>query len=167
MAYYIGRNILKLSKQNTVVVDINEWGNEKWTPRNDITFFNTSMIHKIPTNSVDMISAFHVLHHINPTEYNKIFAEFYRILSPNGFIVLYEHDCNSANTGLLIDLEHALYDVVSSKKTTWADFVNSHYATYFGIKKWQDMFESAGFKKYREIELKNIDNSFYMFFKKN
>lgn len=164
--FHIGRQILKLSKNNTYSADIPEWSGEKWIPRDDITFIDANKLENISDNSIDMISAFHVLHHIKLKEYPKILKHFYRILSPGGFIVIYEHDCNAANMAILIDIEHALYDVIVSKKNTWGEFVKDHYAKYLSIKKWQTTFENAGFKKYHVMELKNIDNSFYMFFSK-
>lgn len=164
--FHIGRQILKLSKQNTYSADIPEWSGEKWVPREDITFVDANNLDQIPDNSIDMISAFHVLHHINAKEYSKILKHFHRILSPRGFIVIYEHDCTCANMAILIDIEHALYDVVVSKKNNWGEFTKHYYAKYLSIKKWQTMFGNAGFKKYHTTELKNIDNSFYMFFTK-
>jgi hypothetical protein len=47
---------------------------------------------------------------------STIIKELHRILYPNGFIVIYEHDCHSKDMWLFIDIEHALYDTVISKK---------------------------------------------------
>jgi ubiquinone/menaquinone biosynthesis C-methylase UbiE len=165
-AYFIGQKMLKLNKKNIIVADIDEWGVEKWSPRKDITFINSSKLNTISNNSIDMISAFHVLHHINSKEYEYLFNEFYRILSPDGFIVIYEHDCDNNDMSILIDLEHALYDIVASQKITWNNFIKSFYAKYMSKNMWKKMFENAGFKLYKSIELNNLDNSFYMFFKK-
>ena len=165
-AYFIGRKILQLPKNKTMVVDIDEWSGEKWSPRSDITFINSNEMDKIPDNSVDIITAFHVLHHINSDEYKKIINDFFRILKKTGVIVLYEHDCHDDNDASFIDVEHALYDVVASKKVKWSEFIKTFYAKYLNKNDWKSLFEKNGFKLYSTLELHNLDNSFYMFFRK-
>jgi len=165
-SFIIGRRILKLPKHKTFTADIPEWSGETWVPRDDITFINAEKLELIPDNSIDMITTFHVLHHIDAKEYKNIFGHFKRILTKNGFIVIYEHNCDNSNRAILVDVEHALYDTVSSKKASYNTFLKGHYAKYFGLDKWRQMFEAAGFKQFHTIKLHNIDNSFYMFFKK-
>jgi ubiquinone/menaquinone biosynthesis C-methylase UbiE len=165
-AYFLGKTKLNLAKPEIIVSDVNEWVLDKWKPRSDITFVNSANLDKVPSNSVSMITSFHVLHHIKPKKRDKIIKELYRILSPNGFIVIYEHDCYSADMRSFIDIEHALYDVVVSKKTEWSKFTDVFYANYLSKNGWKRTFEDEGFKMYKTIELRNLDNSFYMFFKK-
>jgi ubiquinone/menaquinone biosynthesis C-methylase UbiE len=166
-AMVIGRRVYNLPKEKTLVVDIDEWAGNKWVPRDDITFFHYDLMKQIPDNSIDLITCFHNLHHIPTKEYPNIMEHFYRILSVDGCIVLYEHDCAQKEWAGIIDIEHALYDVVVSKKIAYDKFVQTtHYAKYMGINKWKALFEKAGFKKYFTNELHNIDNSFYMFFRK-
>lgn len=166
-AMVIGRRILKLSKDNTLVVDIDEWAGEKWIPRNDITFIHYDCMKNIPDNSIDLITAFHTLHHIPSKEYPNIMNQFHRILSTNGVIVIYEHNCTSNEWAGIIDIEHALYDIIVSKKISYNKFTQtSHYAKYLSISKWKTLFENAGFKEYNSKELNNKDNSFYLYFQK-
>ncbi len=121
-AYTIG-NILGLSKNNINVVDINEWAGIKWEPRSDITFTNYNELSKIKDKSIDLITAFHSLHHIKENEYNNIIENFNRILSDKGVIVLYEHN-NMNYINSIIDIEHCIYDVVMTQKLTYDEFVN-------------------------------------------
>lgn len=164
-SFIIGRRILKLPKHKTFTADIPEWSGEKWVPRNDITFIDAKKLELIPDNSIDMITTFHVMHHIDSNDYKNIFGHFKRILTKDGFIVLYEHNCDNSNRAILIDIEHVLYDTVSSKTLSYNNFVKTHYAKYFGINKWRQIGETVGFKQFHIKELHNIDNSFYMFFK--
>lgn len=165
-AMVFGRKIFKLPKEKTFVVDIDEWAGEKWVPRDDITFIHYDKMATIPDRSIDMISAFHTLHHIPSADYPKIMKEFYRILSNDGCIVLYEHNCEKHQWAGVIDIEHAIFDVVVSKKITFDKFVKIHYAKYLSINKWKALFASVGFKDYFIEERKNIDNSFFIMFRK-
>lgn len=167
-AYALGGKLglTKYGKKNIYSVDVNDWSGEKWEPRSDITFIHTNNIHEekyMSDGEIDMIMTFHVLHHIEPSDVKKIITTFDRILSQKGFIVLYEHDCNSSLMKDLIDLEHVIFDVVISQKLSYDQFIKSYYAKYESKEKWDKLF-SRYFKKYKTIELKNKDNSFYHFY---
>lgn len=165
-AYTIGKQ-LNLSKNNINVVDIDEWAGLKWEPRKDITFTHYDKLSNIKDKSIDLITIFHSLHHIKENEYNYILDNFNRILSDKGVIVLYEHNNTSNDIANLIDLEHCLYDVVLSQKLTYEQFVDTKnfYAKYLQINQWENIF-SKYFKKYYNYEMHNIDNSFFMFFRR-
>lgn len=162
-AYTIGKT-LGLSKDKINVVDINEWAGIKWEPRDDITFTHYNKLSTIKDKSIDLITAFHCLHHIKENEYDNILDNFNRILSDKGIIVLYEHN-NINNINKIIDIEHCLYDVVMTQKMNYDEFVNDFYAKYLQINEWESLF-SKYFKKYYSYEMHNIDNSFYMFLRK-
>ena len=166
-AYYIGKQ-LGLSKDKINVVDINEWAGLKWEPRNDITFTHYNKLSNIKDKSIDLITIFHSLHHIKESEYDYIMNNLNRILSNKGIIVLYEHNNNNYNIAKLIDLEHCLYDVVLSQKLTYKQFIDTtyFYAKYLQINQWENVF-SKYFKKYYYYEMHNLDNSFFMFLRKN
>jgi ubiquinone/menaquinone biosynthesis C-methylase UbiE len=165
-AYYFGKQ-LGLSKDKINVVDINEWSGIKWEPRKDITFTHYNKLSSIKDKSIDLITVFHSLHHIKESNYNYILDNFNRILSDKGVIVLYEHNNTSNDITNLIDLEHCLYDVVLSQKLTYEQFIDTDYfyAKYLHINQWETIF-SKYFKKYYYYEMHNIDNSFFMFFRK-
>ena len=158
-------DILGLDKKSVYVVDIDEWSGEKWKPRADITFVHYNNMDKIPSNSIDLITIFHVLHHINPNDYPNIIDTFNRILSKDGVIILYEHNSYHEPFSLLIDLEHMLYDVVTSKKMTYEEFVLDFYAEYLKLEQWQNIF-SKHFTVCKSIIPHSIDRSFYLFLKR-
>lgn len=163
-AFAIGRKILKLPKKKTFVIDVDEFAGFKYTPRDDITFIHFDHMDEMKSK-VELITISHVMHHIDYKLYPKILAMFDRVLSKNGLIMLYEHDCSHNNMAPIINVEHCLYDVVNSKKMTYDAFVKDFYAKYLSIKKWEAVF-SKYFKPVHTIELKNADNSFYVFFKR-
>ena len=147
------------------VVDIDEWSGEKWTPRSDITFVHYDNMAELPDNAIDMITIQHAMHHIDPKEFPKIIGTFNRVLTKDGFIVLYEHNSRMDDFSTLIDLEHLLFDVVASKKTTYDEFVKSFYARYFAIAEWKKIF-SKYFTDYFTLETYSADRSFYMFLRR-
>lgn len=166
-AYVFGRMIAKVAKEQTFVVDIDEWSGEKWEPRKDITFVhfdNMSQLIK-QRKKVDLITISHVLHHINPDHYPDIMDLFNSMLTSKGAIMLYEHNCSENNWATLIDLEHYLYDIVVSQQTTFDKTVKTFYAQYLSIQNWKKIF-SKYFEPYNIQELNNPDNSFYMFLRK-
>jgi ubiquinone/menaquinone biosynthesis C-methylase UbiE len=156
---------LGLKKKDIYVVDIDEWAGEKWAPRNDITWVHFNDIHKIPDNSIDLITMQHTLHHIKLKYFPLLISFFNRVLTDNGILVLYEHDTHNDDMSTIVDLEHLIYDVVATKKNTYNEFLNSNYMEYFTINQWKKIF-SKYFVSYKIIELHNSDNSFYMFFTK-
>jgi ubiquinone/menaquinone biosynthesis C-methylase UbiE len=162
IAYVIG-NKLRLSREKTIVVDINEWSGQKWTPRDDINFIHFDSINTIPNNSVDLITSFHVMHHVEEKYLPKIVSELARILSPNGVFILYEHDCTNNYMVDLIDLIHMLYDVVMTQIMTYKEFAETHYAKYKSIKGWVKLF-SSHFKVKKIKYLNNTDHSAYITF---
>jgi ubiquinone/menaquinone biosynthesis C-methylase UbiE len=165
-AMVLGKKIFKIPRDKILVVDIDEWAGNKWVPRSDITFFHYDNMSKIPDNSVDLITCFHNLHHIATHEYDNIMKQFYRILTPDGCVVLYEHNCTKPEWACIIDIEHALFDIVVSKKISYNNFIQDHYAKYLNITNWQKVFNKHGFKSYFLEELNNKDQSFYLFFSK-
>jgi hypothetical protein len=164
-AYVFGRVIAKMPKEKTFVIDIKEWAGEKWEPRDDITFVEFDDMKSISDKKVDLIMASHVLHHINPSHYSDIVELFSSMLSKNGTLVIYEHDCAHNNWAALIDLEHHLFDVVVSKKLTYSVSTKKFYAKYLSLKKWESLF-GVDFKIQHIEKLNNPDNSFYMFLQK-
>jgi ubiquinone/menaquinone biosynthesis C-methylase UbiE len=166
IASVLGHKILKIPKEKITVVDVENWEGHVWVPRTDITFVNYNNISKIPDNSVDLITMFHTLHHIPTKEYGNILKTFHRILTKDGCIVLYEHNCSEKNWAGLIDIEHALFDVVVSKKKSYSTYVKTYYSKYLSITKWESLFKKADFNKYFQTEIHNTDNSVYMYFQK-
>jgi SAM-dependent methyltransferase len=129
---------LKLRKNNTFCLDIESWfGNVYDKPYKEITYRlvkpNTSL--PFADNSVDLITCFQVLHHINIKELDFYVKELIRILKPGGIFIIREHDCNDYNTRLLIDIEHTLFETVTSEK------INGHH-----------LFEYKDSDNYRNIE---------------
>ena len=166
IAYYIG-SFLNLDKDNIYCVDVDEWSGFEWEKqrRKDVTFM-TSM-KTIPDNSIDLILASYVLHHLTDKEIKDTLENFYRILSKNGSIILIEHDSSNKNFNYLLDLQHMLYDTVISQNITYSKFKKTHYSNYKSLSKWNKIFtEVNNFKLEKIIKDKSLDKSYYAIYKK-
>jgi hypothetical protein len=163
-AYAFGRQILGLPKNKVFVIDLNNFGGYTYSPRDDITFIHYDNIDSMQTK-VGLITISHVLHHIKPTIYSRIIDMFDRVLSKDGLIMLYEHDCTSKNMARLIDIEHCLYDTINTKSMTYVKYIKTSYTNYLSILDWFNVFGKY-FKPINIFKLNNPDNSCFIFFKR-
>lgn len=70
----------------------------------------------LPDNSIDLIIMFVVLHHIPPEHRDNVISEVYRILSPNGALIIREHDDNkSPDFNIFLDILHLFWYIASSE----------------------------------------------------
>ena len=64
----------------------------------------------LPDNSIDLIIIFVVLHHIPPDVRPFVMSEIARVLSPNGAVIIREHDNNgSQDFYIFLDLMHLFW----------------------------------------------------------
>lgn len=66
----------------------------------------------LPDKSVDLVLMLMFLHHIDDQSKKKIIKEVYRVLKPDGFIFIREHDVKENNLNLTryLDKIHLLYN---------------------------------------------------------
>jgi ubiquinone/menaquinone biosynthesis C-methylase UbiE len=70
----------------------------------------------LPDNSIDLIILFAVLHHIPPEIRSGIMNEIYRVSSPNGFVIIREHDDDKdPNFFVYLDLYHILWYIAKDE----------------------------------------------------
>jgi len=95
-------------------------------------------------NSIDLIICLMTLHHIRT--YEQVIKEMYRVLKPNGYVIIREHDNNVKGLKHLIDILHGLYALTFSKTIEDEQFVSTYYATYFTQTKWRELFKNNKFE---------------------
>lgn len=163
IAFHLGE-IMHIPKAKRFYMDIDNWSGQDWESgrRKDIPYIPVDKLGEIPSNSIDFILLSHVLHHIPDADITQYIEQFRRILSSNGVIVLYEHDCVSKEFGHLLDLQHMMYDVVLSQTLTYDKFLESHYANYKSAATWYKLFKT--FNSCNKIDTKSTDRSFYGLF---
>lgn len=149
---------LGLKKSDIWVIDQEEWIGVKINPRKDVTFKNTDYLKKIKDNTFDLITCFHVLHHIPNIE--ETVKELKRIIKPGGTILISEHDCHDDEFAKLLDIEHEIFDIVINKSVTYDEFIKMYYGKYWPKEKWFKLFK----KPKKVVELKNKDMTFYASF---
>ena len=94
--------------------------------------------------AVDVIVASMVLHHVKNQSF--IISEFKRILSPNGIVIIREHDCIDSYFSVFLDIVHGLYSFVSSTTIKWPGFISEAKMHYLSKENWDKLFQQEGFK---------------------
>jgi ubiquinone/menaquinone biosynthesis C-methylase UbiE len=161
MAFHLGQH-MNLRKDSIWCVDVEEWAGIKWNRRTDITFSPTMSI--IPNESIDVIMASHVLHHLTDNEIKSTIKEFERILSKNGTIIIQEHDSLNKEFNKLLDFQHFMYDVVLSQTTTYDELKETFYSNYKPKRDWHRLFKN--FKIKRIYDKGSFDRSFYCIYER-
>jgi hypothetical protein len=123
----------------------------------NVTFFLSKEFQPFPleTSSVNLITVFQVFHHMKDLDFKL--KEIVRVMDVNCLLVFREHDSNP-KLEPLIDIEHALYDVVIEKKEKYHDFVNNYYAKYMSKKELNTLLVSLGLELKEEWDAKTKDN---------
>lgn len=163
------------------------FGTDIVTPREEPSFtFNLVDGSDLPfnDNSFDLITANMVLHHVD--DLDGLLQEIRRVLRPNGYLIISEHDIlsnmNSEDiSGLtseewreyvssFLDIVHLLYEVILSdpQETEPQEFEESFRRNYLSSEEWKNLLESAGFSLNQEfINRNNIMNRYIMVLSEN
>jgi len=134
MAYIIGKQILKLNKNDVFVIDKESFVSTKWKPRDDITFYeNIDNVNK----TVDLITSFHVLHHIENVE--TYVEKIINKLNKNGYLILYEHNVTDRLLFNLVDIQHQIYSIVFGN-ISYENYFKESYSNYRSTQQWINLF---------------------------
>lgn len=88
-------DLMNLDQSNIILADINESPPDGYETRYIKIDENSGLIN-LPDSSIDVISCLMVLHHVKNLE--DTLTEFYRILKPEGRILVREHDATDKKT---------------------------------------------------------------------
>ncbi len=101
-------------KSNFICVETqNDWTEEYTFPHKDITYLNwDNNTINVPDSSVDYVLCMVSLHHMSDTTLSNALNEIYRVLKPNGKLLMKEHDCVTTDDKKIIDAEHHLYHLL-------------------------------------------------------
>lgn len=103
-----------------------------------------------------------------------MFSDAYRIMAPNGYLIMREHDVaiNDVAFRLFLDLIHAFYGVVLGNEETPEAFSRNYSAKglayYRSRQEWTHIAGNAGFKliKYIDPPRKDMFQSYYAIYQK-
>ncbi len=133
-----------LGASSVTVSDIANWFGNTYTGVSGVNqvFLNTYSLN-FDTESFDLILCFQVLHHIK--KWDTTLKELYRICKKGGYLLIREHDCNSEEMRVIIDLEHSLYEC--SIQDAGYQYLQNYYANYFTQNQLNSEIVKAGFIK--------------------
>jgi SAM-dependent methyltransferase len=137
-----------LSKADIIGADIEGWADRKLMMSPDITFRAMDDPAKLPmkTATADVVTVLMTLHHIPPLTLSKILIEIKRVLAPGGIVIVREHDCPNKYTRALINIEHAIFQVVVERASDIAKFQTNYYGGYLPKYKWAALFRKHDFE---------------------
>lgn len=125
-------------------------------------------------NSVCFVTAIMCLHHIQQSE--NYIHEVFRILKSGGVLIIQEHNTESLNDKIKLDILHGMYCLVWAKEGNQEDpqFCNNFKAWYKSKDTWNTMILAAGFQqciipqsvKYKSIPRNNIHSNFWAMYRK-
>ena len=125
--------------------DIKQWGPYKHKEiQHEFNFKPITADYKIDydNNTFDIVSSFYVLHHID--NLTNTINEIKRVLKPNGYILIIEHDNHDDLDNLLIDIEHLLYATFIDKNKKFIE--KPEFSKYYNRLEWDYIFSQHGFK---------------------
>ena len=125
----------------------------------------------LPNNNTDLILCNLSLHHIK--DFDKMLSEIIRILKPNGYIIIYEHDKINNKQIELLDYYHVIsYLLLEDCKqedfeTLYFRFINDYYSNYTSKEQLiNKLSKDFTLLKTKEIYAGFINNYYALFQKK-
>ncbi len=147
-----GKMTLKISKELNIDDD-NTYGV-------DIKIYNNPLISNIgiydgchlpfQPKSLDYITVFQTLHHINPVYLSTLLNEINRVLKKGGKVLIKEHNADSEEIIKLVELEHLIFNIKNSESY---DYLKARSET-----EWDNLFKEYGLKKLNNFSYSNDPN---------
>lgn len=142
-----------------VCADIDTWydtPNKKY----DITYITLDESKNLPFDDEEfsLVTCFQSLHHMKNLD--SRLKDISRIIKKGGTLIIREHDCDSNDMRMLIDIEHCIFELVlkadtkeqkkkentEEGKENTEDFANNYYGDYKGKHEWSSILRKLGFK---------------------
>lgn len=146
-------SLYNIENKNVYVVDKVEYPSIKNMNVNFIQSKHDDFkLSSIQDNSVDLITVFMVLHHIDSNYHIKVIQELHRIMKPDGILILREHNSPNINDKehkpfkQIIDIVHDVYDYIIEPELLWDD--KNYYSEYKSMLEWDLLMKNNGFKSH-------------------
>lgn len=159
---------LALPKSHIHAVDTERWiGQENKVDgeaKDDIHFSFINMVDdKKPIisyqdRSFDIITVLQSLHHFE--NLGPMMKEIQRLSTIGGTVIIREHNADSKNTKMLIELEHLFYGFLCDGLSI-DDFAKDYYGVYRSAKEWDVVFADHGFKCVHKKQKNNPTKYYY------
>jgi ubiquinone/menaquinone biosynthesis C-methylase UbiE len=162
-----GKN-LKLGHYNIYGTDIPKWGPyEQKEHKVQFKYIKNNKL-DYPNNTFDIITAIFTLHHVESLD--NFLKEIWRILKPNCYLIIIEHDAYDDFDKIIFGLEHKIYSLLYDNKSIidsidYMNTLNRFEWNYLLHKnKFKYIYDNILFMKTdRDIR---YDKPFYAFYKK-
>lgn len=157
---YIGES---LGATRVVGVDVKQWSEFEFS--HEERGQNCEFIEMVPGGPIslpdacaDIVSVLQVLHHVDPTHINKLMTEVVRILKPNGFLLLREHDATNESEVTLLHLQHLLHSCVVENMSV-ERFYQTYFSQFQSLSYWNELMIHYGFQLVASTPQASIANS--------
>lgn len=141
---------LALAKDAIIGADIPNWAGHEHAAEvaPTITWRAIKEPYGIPAAdaSIDLMTIFMVLHHVADDLLPTVLTEAHRVISPGGYLLLREHDSPNRMIDALINIEHALFEVVIERLADAETFAKRYYGRYKTRRDWVAALGAAGFE---------------------
>lgn len=117
----------------------------------------------IKSDSVDLVTCFHVLHHVREEDRVQLLAEISRILRPGGIFLVQEHDCPKKAFGHFLDAVHIFKQRIVYEK----ELECMPYSDYKTLGTWQSIVCTHGLHVLRaDQEADSFTRDWFVIFRK-
>ena len=97
----------------------------------------------LATNSADLVSCYIGLHHMEPEKLLPFLTSIAKVVRPNGYFVLREHDVRTPSMDKFVSLAHCIFN--AGLEESWQ--TNTRELRFFkSVDYWIQLIESIGFK---------------------
>lgn len=141
---------LQLNKEDVFIVD------NKINDMENVSILKYENMLQLPDESIDLIIMFEVLHHIDSSNRLEILKQISRLLSPNGFLIIKEHDDEGTEDfKIFLDLIHIFWYITEKEEDDLLNLM-TRYETY-------NLMESVGLfsNKYETFNFYNNPQQIY------
>ena len=91
-----------------------------------------------------LVTVFMTLHHMEHPF--SIIGEIFRVLKPDGLLLIREHDCRSAEFAVFLDVVHGIHTMVIPQTPKYASF-RDYFARYRSRREWTRLIRALGFEE--------------------
>jgi hypothetical protein len=155
---------LRLEKKNSFSSDIVEkCDNDEVTFIHLIPFEHSKLYQEKYFNSFDLFTAFQSFHHIEDIDFRM--NELIQLSKQDCIFFIREHDANSNEMKILIDIEHLIYEVLIEGRD-YNDFIDNYYSNYMNEEQLKELMKRFNFKRIFKSEPFGFTRYYYSVFVK-
>lgn len=162
---------LKLDYSSIYGCDIAKWGPYGQNRKKPVQFSliqNNKLLYE--DNFFQVVTVIFTLHHVESL--NIFLKEIYRIIKPNGYLIIIEHDSYNDFDKILLDIEHKMYGVIYDKRKNYCN--NPDFMITYNRYEWNYLLSKVGFQYvcddvlyFNTERIIRYDKPFYSFYKKS